>query len=332
MRILTVHPTHPEPEAIAEAAAVLRAGGLVALPTETVYGLGGNALDAASLERIFAAKGRPSYNPLIAHCATIADARLLADPWPAAAEALGETFWPGPLTLVVPKSDHVPDRLTAGLPTVAIRVPSHPVAQALLRAVGFPIAAPSANPFTQLSPTSPAHVVKGLTGRVDLVLDAGPSTLGIESTVVDVSGESPTLLRPGSLAAEEIEAALGQSLVTRGEPGGSSPRPGPGMVGKHYSPRGRLVLASAAELPEVAREEGARGARIGALRLESPPMAAIAHEVSMPGDPSAYGSRLYAALHELDDAGCEVILVERPPDAPGWAAVRDRLTRASRSS
>lgn len=331
MRILTVHPTRPEPDAIADAAAILNGGGLVAIPTETVYGLGGNAFDPDAIERIFAAKGRPSYNPLIAHCATIDDARKLADPWPNAAESLGRTFWPGPLTLVVPKAELVPDRLTAGLRTVAIRVPSHPVAQALLRAVAFPIAAPSANPFTQLSPTSPSHVVKGLKGRVDLVLDAGPSALGIESTVVDVSGGSPTLLRLGSLPIGRIEQALGAPLATRVDPEGSSPRPGPGMTGKHYSPRARLLLLKADELAEVARAEAARGARVGSLRLTAPITDGVAHDVAMPTSPAPYGSRLYAALHDLDEAACDVILVERPPDEPGWAAVRDRLTRASRS-
>ncbi|HUE97087.1 MAG TPA: L-threonylcarbamoyladenylate synthase [Longimicrobiaceae bacterium] len=331
MRVLKVDPTNPEPEAIAAAAAVLVAGGLVAMPTETVYGLGANALDPEAVERIFAAKGRPSFNPLIAHCATLEDARRLASNWPAAAETLGERFWPGPLTLVVPKAAEVPDRLTAGLPTVAIRVPEHPVALALLSAVDFPVAAPSANPFTGLSPTSAGHVVKGLTGKVDLLLDAGASALGIESTVVDLSGPRPVLLRPGALPIAALEEALGEPIAHSDGYEGAVSRPAPGMIGRHYSPRARLRIVSPADLREVAGVEAKGGAALGALLRSSPPLDGVEHVVTMPPDAPGYASRLYASLHELDDAGCDVILVEEPPHGLPWAAVRDRLTRASRS-
>src|SRR5690606_26507278 len=192
-----VDPENPDPAIIHHAASLLRNGGLVAFPTETVYGLGANALDPGGVRRIFAAKGRPSFNRLIVHCAGISEARALAAEWPSGAEELGSTFWPGPLTLVLPKRPFVPDEVTAGLPTVALRVPGHPVAQALLHAAGIPIAAPSANPSSRLSPTRAEHVIKGLGERVDLVLDAGESPVGIESSVVDLSGPLPVLLRPG---------------------------------------------------------------------------------------------------------------------------------------
>src|SRR5919202_2722131 len=209
MPTLPVDPEHPEPEPIARAAAVLKQGGLVAFPTETVYGLGANALDAAAVARIFAAKGRPAYNPLITHVADVAGARRLARHWPESAERLAAAFWPGPLTVVVPKRPEVPDAVTAGLDSVAVRVPAHPVALALLREAALPVAAPSANRSTQLSPTTARHVEQALGDRVDLILDGGPTRVGIESTVVDLTGDVPVLLRPGLLAARDLEPVVG---------------------------------------------------------------------------------------------------------------------------
>ena len=342
MRILTLDPERPDPVQIGEAAAVIRSGGLVAFPTETVYGLGANALDPEAIERIFAAKGRPAYNPLIAHAADADAARELSTDWSPAAGRLAEAFWPGPLTLVVPRRPDIPARLTAGLPTVALRVPRHPVALALLEAAGVPIAAPSANPFTRVSPTLASHVVKGLGSRVDMVLDAGPAQLGIESTVVDVSGEQPILLRPGTIPASALEEAVGMPLTAPGRMAGNMPRPGPGMVDRHYSPRARLILLAGdgdADLPDLLRREGAAGRKAGALLLAGVGASDIpatevsggpsAHIVRLPNDPYGYARELYAALHTLDDAGCDAIFVQPIPTEGAWAGVGDRLRRAS---
>jgi L-threonylcarbamoyladenylate synthase len=329
---LQVDPHQPEPEAIEAAAAVILEGGLVAFPTETVYGLGGNALDPAAVARIYDAKGRPAYNPLIAHCESLEAARLLAREWSAAAEALGTAFWPGPLTLVVAKSARVPAVVTAGLPTVAVRVPSHPVAAALLRRAGVPIAAPSANRFMELSPTRGEHVLKGLARAVDLVLDSGPTPLGIESTVVDVTGPEPVLLRPGTIGATAIEAILGMPLALPGGYGEGTPRPSPGMIGRHYSPGARLVLiprGSADRLAASVAEFAAAGAVLGALLREMEPVSGIDHGLRMPRDPPEYARSLYSALHELDERGCTVVLVEEVPATREWAGVHDRLKRAA---
>ena len=294
-------------ELIAAAAALIRAGELVAFPTETVYGLGANALDAAAVERIYAAKGRPHSSPLIVHCADVAMAQSLAAFWPEAAAALAARFWPGPLTLVVKKTAAIPDAVTAGLPTVGLRVPDHPVALALIRAAGVPIAAPSANEFMQLSPTTAEHVRRGLGNRVACVLDGGPSRVGIESTVLSLAGETPVLLRPGMVSLAELEAVLGPVSAL----GSFSPEahPAPGMHDRHYSPRAPLFLF---------RHAFARDGRGVVL-----PLAELGLE------PSAYARRLYAALHEADEQGAEWIAVEEPPDAPAWAGVRDRLRRAA---
>src|SRR5437763_8542920 len=227
--------------AIASAADVLRSGGLVAFPTETVYGLGANALDADAVGRIFAAKGRPAANPIIVHVADAAGVGAVVADWPDAAARLAERFWPGPLTLVLPKRDAVPDVVTAGGPTVAVRVPAHPVAHALLRAAGVPVAAPSANRSSELSPTTAGHVLHGLGGRIDLILDAGPCPGGIESTVLDVTNDPPRLLRPGLVTPAQIEAVIGP-IQRFGEPAGSVLR-SPGLLAKHYAPRAPLELA-----------------------------------------------------------------------------------------
>lgn len=330
MIVLPVDAARPAPEAIRRAADVIRGGGLVAFPTETVYGVGANALDRDAVARIFAAKGRPSYNPLIAHVAGLAEARALSRDWPALAERAGAAFWPGPLTLVVPRGDGVPDLLTAGLPTVAVRVPAHPVARALLEACGVPIAAPSANRFTELSPTTAGHVASGLGGRIDMLLDAGPTEVGIESTVLDLSGAEPVLLRPGSIsrgALERVVGPVGDAEAIRGD----SPRPSPGMTDRHYAPRAVLRIVepeSRATVEDLIRATRARGERVGALLLR-PWRIDLDLGIAMPRDPTAYARRLYAALHDLDAAGCSLVLVDRVPDDPEWAGIRDRLARAS---
>lgn len=329
MQVLRVDPESPEPRLIAQAAEVLRAGGLVAFPTETVYGLGAHALDPRAVERIFRAKDRPAFNPLIAHLSGIAGARELAAEWPPEAEQLAAAFWPGPLTLVLPKKPHVPDLLTAGLPAVGIRVPAHPVALALITAAGVPIAAPSANRFTELSPTTATHVMKSLGDRVDVLLDGGPTMVGIESTVVDLTGAVPQLLRPGVLSAHQLSEVVGRPVARGGEPVGAAPRHSPGMVERHYAPKAELRVLDPAALAQSAAENSpAAASDTGALLLH--PLAVGAdHVIRMPTDPAGYARQLYAALHSLDDAGCRLILVEKVPDSEQWIAVQDRLRRAA---
>jgi L-threonylcarbamoyladenylate synthase len=330
VRLVTVDPAAPDPGAIREAARLLRGGALVAFPTETVYGLGANALDEAAVRRIFAAKGRPAYNPLIAHVADAEDARRYAAVWPAAAERLARRFWPGPLTLVVPKRPEIPDAVTAGLGSVALRVPSHPVAHALVAAAGVPVAAPSANRYTAVSPTTAQHVAAGLGEAVAMILDAGPTSVGIESTVVDLSGERPTLLRPGTIPPSELEAVVGP-LARPEAIAGAAPRPGPGMVRRHYSPSAELRLYPRDErdrMADDARAAVAAEQRVGGMLL-LPLAAPLQHPILMPDDAAGYAREIYAALHRLDDAGCDVIVADEVPEGPEWTGVRDRLARAA---
>jgi L-threonylcarbamoyladenylate synthase len=285
------------------AAKLIRAGRLVAFPTETVYGLGANALDAEAVARIFDAKGRPHSSPLIVHVDSIAMAQTLAAEWPAAADALARRYWPGPLTLVLPKREMVPDIVTAGLPTVALRVPAHPIALELIRTAGAPIAAPSANRFTELSPTAASHVPEGL---ADLTLDGGPCAVGIESTVVSLA-DGPVLLRPGTIPATELEEVIGAIRIAGSADIGAA-HPSPGMHERHYRPRTPLYLDR-----EPAEGRGIR------LRL--------GHE--LPADPRTYAALIYGSLHQLDALGLDWISVELPPDTAEWAGVRDRLMRAA---
>jgi L-threonylcarbamoyladenylate synthase len=324
-----VDPVNPEPGAIARAADVIRAGGLVAFPTETVYGLGANALDDAAVRRVFQAKGRPAHNPLIAHVADVDGARRLVRDWPANAARLAAAFWPGPLTLVLPRADEVPDIVTAGLRHVAVRIPAHPVALALLRTANLPVVAPSANPSTAISPTTADHVARHLGNRAQMILDAGPTRLGIESTVLDVSREPPVLLRPGALSAQRIEEVVG-GLAPPAE-GPAIRHASPGLMERHYAPRAALVLfppERRLEAADLAASAAADGQTVGALLL-LPLDAPLTHVAIMPRDAAAYARELYAELHRLDDAGCHIILAEHVPDEPDWEGVRDRLRRAS---
>ena len=332
MRIIAIHGGAPEQTAIDDAAEILRRGGLVAFPTETVYGLGANALDASAVARIFAAKGRPSYNPLIVHVPHEAAARELASEWPESASRLARAFWPGPLTMVLRKQGLVPDIVTAGLDSVALRVPAHPVALALLWATRLPLAAPSANRSMALSPTTAQHVARSLGDRVELILDGGPTMVGIESTVVDLRGPQPSILRPGLLGAREIEPIVG-TLALPNETTGDVARPAPGMLDRHYAPRAELRLFAAADAASIAREVSAlaaRGARVATLVLDARVAADPTEVVRMPADPARYAQRLYATLHDLDETGYDVVFVERVPDGDAWAGVRDRLERAAR--
>jgi L-threonylcarbamoyladenylate synthase len=325
--LLAVDPHSPQPERIARAAAVLRAGGLVAFPTETVYGLGANALDAAAVQRIFAAKGRPANNPIIVHVAGTAEVGQVAAEWPGQAARLAERFWPGPLTLVLPRKAAVPDAVTAGGPTVAVRMPAHPVALALLRAAGVPVAAPSANRSSQLSPTRAAHVLRDLEGCIDLVLDGGPCPGGIESTVLALA-PAPRLLRPGLVGLAELEEVLGTVLPPAARAEGGA-LPSPGMLPRHYAPRTPLECAADGGRDRVA-ELCRQGQRVGWLThgqaVDVPPGAAVR---DLPAEPGGYAAGLYAALHDLDAAGLDRIVVVLPPDTAGWQAIRDRLRRAS---
>jgi L-threonylcarbamoyladenylate synthase len=329
--VLVIDPTTPDEATIERAARLLRDGALVAFPTETVYGLGASALDAAAVRRIFGAKGRPSYNPLIVHVADTAAARALVREWPAAADRAATAFWPGPLTLVLPRAESVSDAVTAGLDTVGVRVPAHPVALALLRAAGVPIAAPSANRFTRVSPTSAAHVQRGLGVAVDLILDGGVTPWGIESTVLDLSGAAPRLLRHGAVSLDELRAALGPVEDATQQRSGGAAMPSPGMLDRHYSPAAEVrVFRAVEDAAQRALEEAARGRRVGALLLRAS-LPSLHEVVALPDDARGYARLLYASLHALDEAGCDVILVEDVPDTAEWAAVRDRLRRAARS-
>lgn len=290
---------------IAQAATLIRAGKLVAFPTETVYGLGANALDAAAVERIFQAKNRPRNSPLIVHVDSVEMARRFAAEWPATAEILAQRYWPGPLTLVLPKSPEIPDIVTAGLPTVGLRVPAHPLALGLIRAAGVPIAAPSANRFTELSPTAAEHVDESL---ADFVLDGGPARVGIESTVLSLAGIA-TLLRPGVIPLPEIEALIGP--VRLSEAPAAGPHASPGMHARHYRPKTPLYLLAGTDAVPPGQGAWLRRGR------------------EIPSDPREYAAALYDALYRLDRQGLDWIAVERPPDTPEWAGILDRLTRAA---
>jgi L-threonylcarbamoyladenylate synthase len=300
-------------EQIQRAAALIREGKLVAFPTETVYGLGANALDAQAVEKIFRVKRRPATSPLIVHVESRERAPELAAQWPAIAEQLAREFWPGPLTLVVPKRGCIPDIVTAGLATVGLRVPANAFALTLLVYAGVPIAAPSANRFTELSATTAEHVRKSLGSEVDFILDGGPTTVGIESTVLSLAGAVPLLCRPGMISKQQMEAVIGPIELAGAATGAA--HPAPGMHPKHYSPRTPLVLT---------RPPAGRGAYLWLTRRND-----AVGSVPMPADPAQYAAALYETLHRLDEEHLDWIAVELPPDEPEWAGIRDRLQRAA---
>jgi L-threonylcarbamoyladenylate synthase len=338
-RVVAVDPHDPDRGALAEAARVLRAGGLVAFPTETVYGLGALALDARALARLYEAKGRPTHHPLIAHTDGEAPARALARSWPETAARLASAFWPGPLTLVVERADHVPAALAGGASSIALRVPSHAVARQLLAVLGEPVAAPSANRYQGLSPTTAAHVVKQLGDRVDLVLDGGPCDAGIESTVVDVRVAPPRVLRPGVVGIEALRAVAPDLQAPRRDPDAGETRASPGMDARHYAPRAPLHIApthkAAVSLARVLADR--HGQPVGVIvrqhgaGAEPVEPARLALRV-LAGDASGYARLLYATLHDLDDEGVCAIVVHAVPDQPAWWAIADRLARGSTTS
>lgn len=298
---------------LSEAVEHLRQGELVAFPTETVYGLGALALNPEAVAKIFAAKGRPSHNPLIVHVREAQAARELVTAWPETATRLVERFWPGPLTLVLPRAAVVPDLVTAGGPTVALRSPAHPLAQQLLAAVQAPLAAPSANRSGQLSPTTAAHVLASQLPGLDLILDGGPCSGGLESTVLDLSRPTPRLLRPGLVTLPELEALIGPITVGAVD---AATLPSPGLLNKHYAPRTALECADDAdELNFLKNLYETAGLKVGVLTL--------------PADPRTASRELFARLHDLDAAGFDRVLTIWPPEEPAWMAIRDRLRRAS---
>jgi L-threonylcarbamoyladenylate synthase len=338
--LLPVDPRVPDRKSIQLAAECLVRGGLVAFPTETVYGLGGNAFDAAAVKRIFEAKGRPFHDPLIVHLASIEDIPEVAAEIPDSVAALGSRFWPGPLTLILPRRATVPPEVSAGLETVAVRVPSHPVARALLLAAGIPVAAPSANRFGHISATLARHVVEDLGGRIDMILDAGPTDWGVESTILDPLSSPPVLLRPGGISREELERILGPiRIAAPAERLNASP----GRQPRHYAPYARLILCAgdspqeiAASIQTAAERLLPKHRRIGLLavrevcaRIDVKDDRWIRIDLGPRDDLRQVSGRLFAGLRELETEGAEVILAHRlPPEGLG-AAINDRLSRAA---
>lgn len=315
----------PTASAIQHAAAILKAGGLVALPTETVYGLGADADNEAAVAAVFASKGRPADHPLIVHLATSEQLTDYARDIPDAAWMLARRFWPGPLTLILKRKPGVSDLVTGGQDTVGLRIPAHPVAQKLLQAFGRGIAAPSANRFARISPTRAAHVATELGDRVSCILDGGPCAVGLESTIVDLSGERPRVLRPGAIGLNELTAALGARPDSRATGG---PRVS-GSLPSHYAPGTPLRLVDSAELARISPDS--IGDSVAVMAMQAP---TEQHDqlrwLRMPATAEAYGQQLFACLRELDDEDHACIYVERPPAKADWDAVNDRLTRAAK--
>jgi L-threonylcarbamoyladenylate synthase len=315
--------------AVRRAAEVIRAGGLVAFPTETVYGLGADALSAGAMERIFDAKERPKGNPIIVHVAGIDALEAVAVRVPAQARDLAARFWPGPLTLVLPRSGAVPLVTTGGLETVAVRVPAHPVARALIDAAERPIAAPSANRSGRPSPTRAEHVREDLEGRIELILDGGPTPVGVESTVLDMTTDPPTLLRPGGITLEQLETCLGPVRLLAGDDDAAAAR-SPGLRYRHYAPRARVVLVEAGtgELAVASWLEAGRPVALMAQRPVAPGRPGLTVK-TMPGEPEAYARELFAVLRELDAMAVEAIFVEAIAEEGLGRTIMDRLRRAA---
>jgi L-threonylcarbamoyladenylate synthase len=334
--------------AMEQAAHILRAGGLVALPTETVYGLGANALDADAVMRIFAAKERPSWDPVIVHVAgpvqDNAMVAVVAAEIADRAQKLMDIFWPGPLTLLLPRSSSVPDAVTAGRALVGVRMPAHPVAFELIKLAGVPVAAPSANLFAHISPTSAEHVLHDLDGRIDAVLDAGPATHGVESTVLDPNQSPMVIYRPGTVSADQIRAVAGDVIEFKGtmRPAGAAEQgvdalPSPGVGIRHYAPRARLILvdAAAVDLAQafLTEAERHRGQRVGWMLPTGwkfkPSEGIVIFEWGPWDAPEELAAKLYAGLRALDAAGCQVIVCPVPQMEGIGAAIRDRLHKAA---
>lgn len=330
--ILSTHTPELFQKAVRLATERLRAGEVVALPTETVYGLAANALDEKAVARIFQIKGRPAHNPIIVHVASREMARACVAQWPELAEKLSKSFWPGPLTLVLPRTGIIPDNVTGGGSTVGVRWPSHPFMQAVIRECGFPLAAPSANLSNQISPTNAEHVRSQLAGKISLIVDGGQSQVGIESTVLDLSVSSPRILRPGMIHAESL-AAAGLPMADGRWPMETGLLKSPGLLKKHYAPKAKLIVLSWHDEPDLQSQIGHRPSAIGNVHIivhTKIPAGFDAGNVSViPHDAEAFARAFYAELHRCDAAGAELIVVESPPDLPEWSGIADRLRRAA---
>ncbi len=330
-----IHSTHTAQlfaAAVARAAELLRAGEVVALPTETVYGLAANALDAKAVAKIFAIKGRPAHNPIIVHVASVELAKRCVTDWPTAAGQLAESFWPGPLTLVLPKSQAIPDLVTAGGTTVGVRWPSHPFIQAVIRECGFPVAAPSANLSNEISPTNAEHVRKQLGNKLALIVDGGQSQVGIESTVVDLTVLPPRVLRPGMIHEESLTAVLGE--VQHRTSGIQPPTlRSPGLLKKHYAPKAKLVIWNWTDDADLHRQLENLKSKVANSHIiahtEIPAGTDWGGVSVIPHDAEAFARALYGELHRCDEAGAALIVVEALPDTIEWRAIADRLNRAA---
>ncbi|MBM3838385.1 MAG: threonylcarbamoyl-AMP synthase [Verrucomicrobia bacterium] len=330
-KVLATHTPGLLAAAVQEAVRLLRAGEVVVLPTETVYGLAANALDATAVEKIFAVKGRPAHNPIIVHVVSLEMAQRCVKEWPPLAAKLANAFWPGPLTLVLPRADRIPDPVTARGPTVGVRWPRHPVIEAVIRACGFPLAAPSANLSGQVSPTTAEDARSGLCGKVQLVLDGGPAQVGIESTVLDLTTLPARMLRPGMIPVESLAAVTGDLVAVESRP--DEVLRSPGLLHRHYAPKARLVVWSWTNDADLKSQ-------ISNLKFEINETFVIAHSrlpgetgygqiCVLPRDPEAFGRALYSEWHRCDAAGAKLIVVEAPPENVAWQAIADRLRRAS---
>jgi L-threonylcarbamoyladenylate synthase len=330
--ILSTHTPARFAAAVQRAVDLLRAGEVVALPTETVYGLASNALDAQAVAKIFQIKGRPAHNPIIVHVAGTEMAKSCVGNFPALAESLLKSFWPGPLTLVLPRAENIPEIVTAGGETVGIRWPSHPFIQAVIRECGFPLAAPSANLSNQISPTNAEHVRAQLAGKISLIVDGGQSQVGIESTVLDLTVSPPRILRPGMIHAESLAAVAGD--VQPSTPNLQPPNlKSPGLLAKHYSPKARLLVLNwrdNADLEFKIQNSKFKIQNCHVIAHTTIPSGEHFADVSvMPHDAEAFARALYAEWHRCDTAGADLIVVEAPPDSPEWSGIADRLRRAA---
>jgi L-threonylcarbamoyladenylate synthase len=333
--ILSTHTPQLFSDAVKRAAALLRAGAVVALPTETVYGLAANALNEKAVAAIFQIKGRPAHNPLIVHVASHEMARRCVKDFPAPAETFSKAFWPGPLTLVLPAAEIIPGNVTAGGKTVGIRWPGHPFIQAVIRECDFPLAAPSANLSNRVSPTNAEHVRAQLAGKIPLIVDGGQSQVGIESTVLDLSVSPPKILRPGMIHAESL-AAVGVAIQDAGDLAHDSSEGSlrsPGLLQKHYSPKAKLLVLNWNDEAGLRSQLAAAGVQLSTAHIIAhtriPSGEHFAGVSVIPHDAEAFARALYAELHRCDDAGVKCIIVENPPDLPEWSGILDRLQRAA---
>ena len=328
--VMKVSPKAPQKKLILTAAEVLRRGGLVAFPTETVYGLGADAFNADAVKQIFVAKGRPLDNPIIVHIASVADLKALTTHVPEEASRLIEKFWPGPLTLILQKSPDVPDDVTGGLDTVAVRMPQNKIALALIKALGHPIAAPSANLSGRPSGTTAGHVLQDFAGKIDMILDGGPVTVGVESTVLDLSRKPPAILRPGAVTQEDLAPLLGRVVMGRGAEG---KKRSPGTRYRHYSPRARVTLVEPGDEKAIAKlvDQYAKGKKKMAVvaRHFTPSGRARPIVRIMPQELEEYARQIFAVLRELDELAVDEIIIEKTEEKGIGVAIMDRLKRAA---